>query len=196
MGRYPWISPASPSLTSYSVTLNEFLSENRRRGGISRALADWLEEYLVYRFLSVQSPEPELRETSMLNTRLARALAIAIEELCERPLCLSELCARFHVHERTLRHHFANHYGMSPTAYHQLCRLNLLRQHLLRATPKRGEVSRLASQLGFWHMGRLGQQYRRLFGEAPNETLLRSPSQDFHSYWEASQPWFQRSASA
>lgn len=192
-GSDPWLSLPEDRLRPYRTTLLEFSAEASRRGGLTGELGRWFEEYLIFRFLEMLtqfSPLPAVRSS---NGELAQNLARAIESQCTGPLCLAELCARFHLHERTLRYHFVSHYGMSPTAYHQCYRLNLLRQQLLLAMPQRGEVGRLAAQLGFWHLGRLGQQYRRLFGESPAETLLRRPSQEFQKFWFAYQ---QRRAAA
>ena len=52
-------------------------------------------------------------------------------------------------------------------------RLQQVRRRLLDAAP--GEtVTSLATQWGFFHLGRFSGLYRRQFGESPSETLRRS----------------------
>lgn len=89
---------------------------------------------------------------------------------------MATLCDELKVPERTLRAHFSEQFDISPVSYHLHLRLNLVRRKLLQSTPCKGAVSQAATEFGFWHMGRFGQQYRSLFGEAPTVTLGRDAS--------------------
>lgn len=88
----------------------------------------------------------------------------------KRPVTRAQLCERFRVPERTLRGIFSREYGIG---YHQLVRLKRVREELLSRAPEKGAVSKVATRLGFWHMGRFCQHYKKLFGETPTETLKR-----------------------
>jgi len=91
----------------------------------------------------------------------------------DTPLYLTEICAAIGVAERTLRVACEEHLGMGPIRYLSLRRMHLVRRALLRADPSTATVTRLATDHGFWELGRFSVTYRSLFGETPSETLRR-----------------------
>ncbi len=91
----------------------------------------------------------------------------------EQPLYLTEICAAIGVAERTLRFACEEHLGMGPIRYLHLRRMHLVRRALLRADPSTATVTRLATDHGFWELGRFSVSYRTLFGETPSESLRR-----------------------
>jgi AraC-like DNA-binding protein len=93
----------------------------------------------------------------------------------DQPLYLTEICAAIGVAERTLRFACEEHLGMGPIRYLHLRRMHLVRRALLRADPSTATVTRLATDHGFWELGRFSVAYRTLFGESPSETLRRPP---------------------
>jgi AraC-like DNA-binding protein len=95
----------------------------------------------------------------------------------DQPLYLTEICAVLGVAERTLRVACEEHLGMGPIRYLSLRRMHLVRRALLRADPSTATVTRLATDHGFWELGRFSVAYRALFGEPPSESLRR-PSDD------------------
>jgi AraC-like DNA-binding protein len=98
-----------------------------------------------------------------------------LEENPDTPLYLTEICAAIGVAERTLRVACEEHLGMGPIRYLSLRRMHLVRRALLRADPSRTTVTRVATDHGFWELGRFAVAYRVLFGELPSESLRRSP---------------------
>jgi transcriptional regulator GlxA family with amidase domain len=60
----------------------------------------------------------------------------------------------------------------TPKAYLKTLRLNAARRDLLGGGP-RTTVTDVALEWGFLHFGWFSQDYRRLFGETPSQTLLR-----------------------
>jgi AraC-like DNA-binding protein len=62
---------------------------------------------------------------------------------------------------------------MGPIRYVCLRRMNIVRCALLRADPSRATVTQIATDHGFWELGRFSVTYRSLFGETPSETLRR-----------------------
>ena len=64
---------------------------------------------------------------------------------------------------------------MGPIRYLSLRRMHLVRRALLRADPSAATVTRLATDHGFWELGRFSVSYRALFGESPSESLQRRP---------------------
>jgi AraC-like DNA-binding protein len=89
------------------------------------------------------------------------------------PLYLPEICAAIGAAERTLRVACEQHLGMGPIRYLALRRMHLVRRALLRAAPSTTTVTRIATDYGFWELGRFSVNYRALFGETPSATLQR-----------------------
>ena len=89
------------------------------------------------------------------------------------PLYLPEICAAIGVAERTLRGACEQHLGMGPIRYLSLRRMHLVRRALLQAIPSTTTITRIATDHGFWELGRFSVTYRALFGETPSATLQR-----------------------
>ena len=107
------------------------------------------------------------------------AIMTRFEEFLEanpdRPLYLTEICAAIGVAERTLRVCCEQHLGMGPIRYLSLRRMHLVRRALLRADHAMATVTRIATDHGFWELGRFSVTYRNLFGETPSACLRRTP---------------------
>jgi AraC-like DNA-binding protein len=95
----------------------------------------------------------------------------------DRPLYLTEICAAIGVAERTLRASCEEHLGMGPIRFLTLRRMHLVRHALLSAVPSTSTVTGIATDHGFWELGRFAVAYRALFGESPSETLQRPAEQ-------------------
>jgi AraC family ethanolamine operon transcriptional activator len=82
---------------------------------------------------------------------------------------IEQLCRELGVSRRTLQYSFQEQVGMNPVAYLRAQRLNGVRQML-----KQGNgVTDAATAWGFWHFGHFSQEYKKLFGELPSDTLRR-----------------------
>jgi transcriptional regulator GlxA family with amidase domain len=110
-----------------------------------------------------------------LHLKCRTKLACKVQDFLENcpDLTLGDICAELLVSERTVRRAFTECFGMGMHQYQLTLRLNKVREELERFPPCHGGVSKIATQHGFWHMGRFGSQYRRLFGETAKDTLLR-----------------------
>jgi AraC-like DNA-binding protein len=108
-------------------------------------------------------------------------IIVRFEEFLEahpdRPLYLTEICAAIGVAERTLRVACEEQLGMGPIRFLSLRRLHLVHRALRRADSSTTTVTRVATDHGFWELGRFSVAYRVLFGESPSQTLRR-PSDD------------------
>jgi AraC-like DNA-binding protein len=93
----------------------------------------------------------------------------------DKPLYVSEICAAIGVSERTLRLHCLEHLGISPHRYLWLRRMHQVRRALARADATAATVTAVASDHGFWELGRFSVAYRKLFGEPPSATLRGTP---------------------
>lgn len=119
-----------------------------------------------------------LRPQAQIGNLTARRLGVsrALEFLRHRPdsrVSLGELCSIARVSERTLQYAFREELGMSPTEFMRRRRLHSARQHLLTSCPGEISVSKVATDHGFYELGRFALEYRRVFGERPSESLRR-----------------------
>ena len=89
----------------------------------------------------------------------------------EKPLTIADMTAIAGVSERALYNGFRTWRGTSPKSYLKAIRLDRVRTELLGLKSKAGNVSDIARECGFRHMGNFARDYRQRFGERPSETL-------------------------
>jgi AraC-like DNA-binding protein len=104
------------------------------------------------------------------HTVIMQRFRAAIEVSNDKAVYLPELCNRIGVSGRTLRLCCQEHLGMGPKRFLLLRRMHLARRALRQATAD-ATVTDIATELGFWELGRFAVEYKALFGEAPSETL-------------------------
>jgi AraC-like DNA-binding protein len=90
-----------------------------------------------------------------------------------RPIYINEVCAAVGVSARTLSLRCSERLGMSPHRYLFLRRMHQVRRVLVRSDPTTTTVTDVATDHGFWELGRFSVAYRGLFGESPSTTLRR-----------------------
>jgi AraC-like DNA-binding protein len=118
-------------------------------------------------------------ETSEMTTggRRHDMIIARFEEFLEshpdRPLYLTEICAAIGVAERTLRAACEEHLGMAPIRFLSMRRMHLVHRALRQADPSKTTVTRIATDHGFWELGRFSVTYRTMFDELPSEALRR-----------------------
>jgi AraC-like DNA-binding protein len=88
-----------------------------------------------------------------------------------------EICQAIGVSNRTLTTYCNETLGMSPYRFLKLRQLNLVHRALRRAAPLARTVTEIATEHGFWDLGRFAAAYREFFGELPSETLRHKPRQ-------------------
>jgi AraC family ethanolamine operon transcriptional activator len=99
------------------------------------------------------------RAEAFLNTRCGEAVSIA------------QLCQVAGVSERSLRNAFYDVRGMSPKRSAVRARLTEVRRALSDAGGTRGAVTVIATDHGFYELGRFARVYKQVFGESPSATL-------------------------
>ena len=174
----------SPALISRLLKLHEMVGEIAKTTPDLLALPEVLralEHELTHAMVMCLSEGVSLKMTE--GGRRHDAIVARFEEYLEanpdQPLYLTEICAAIGVAERTLRVACEEHLGMGPIRYLCLRRMHLVRRALLRADPSAATVTRLATDHGFWELGRFAVAYRALFDESPSESLRRPPD----DYW-------------
>ena len=106
-----------------------------------------------------------------------RALRLVLDYVNSAPseeITAVELCTLADCSQRWLEQSFRTRFGVTPKAYVKFLRLARLRSDLQQPPcSERQTVLELASAHGFWHMGQLAADYRKVYGELPSDTLKR-----------------------
>jgi AraC-like DNA-binding protein len=153
---------------------------------VGRAMEQALLEAMVR---AVTGGQPVDVRTSHHNHRaVMNDLEEALQANSEEPLYMADLCRAAGVSYSTLRACCQEHLGMSPKRYLWLRRMHLARKALHRADPETTTVTSIATDWGFWELGRFSVAYRALFGESPSTTLHRPPH-DQTPGENAGSPW-------
>ena len=132
--------------------------------------------------------EVDVGGTFRRHAAIMRRLEEVLEANLNGPLYLEEICKSARVSEKTLRLCCQEQLGMSPKRYLLLRRMHLARRALRMADPATTTVTEIATNYGFWELGRFSVTYRSLFGEAPSASLRRLPD-DSRTRRSASSPW-------
>ena len=87
------------------------------------------------------------------------------------PLPIAHLSMLVGVSERGLRNAFNAVRGMSPKRFAIHDRLNEVRRALSDPHAPNATVTHIATEHGFFELGRFAGRYKAVFGETPSETL-------------------------
>jgi AraC-like DNA-binding protein len=136
---------------------------------VSRALEQRL-IHLIVRCVTEGAPS-KITHSGRHDTIIARFEAF-LEANPNTPLYLPEICAAIGAAERTLRAACEEQLGMGPIRYLTFRRMHLARRALLTADSST-TVTRIATDHGFWELGRFAVAYHTLFGETPSDSLRR-----------------------
>jgi AraC-like DNA-binding protein len=151
-------------------TVPDILARPRLARGLEEALIHAMIRCLTGVTISVDS-------AARYHTAAISKFEEFLAENCDQPIYLSEICTAISVSESTLRRCCHERLGMGPVRYLWLRRMHLARAALMRPYPATGNVTvtGIATDYGFWELGRFSVEYRKLFGESPSATLRRPP---------------------
>lgn len=134
-----------------------------------------LEELVVGQLLAAQPHSFTERLSGEPRPARPRALARVIDLIEADPAAahtLADLAAVARTSVRSLQAAFAEHIGMSPTAYLRRVRLARAHQDLRAAQPGDGRtVADIAYRWGFGHVPRFAAAYRERYGVPPSQAL-------------------------
>lgn len=82
---------------------------------------------------------------------------------------MADICRIAGISERSLQYAFQETFGMTPLQFMKRRRLHAVRQALIDSDYE-NNVSQVATEFGFYELGRFAAEYRRLFGELPSVT--------------------------
>ena len=140
---------------------------------VARAMEQASVEAMV--FCLADSRSENVRNVQRHRARVMGRLAEVLMANPEEPLYMAELSARVGTSYWTLRDCCLEYLGMSPKRYLWLRRMNIARRALRRANAEQTTVTEIASDHGFWELGRFSVDYRSLFDESPSTALRRAP---------------------
>jgi len=95
-----------------------------------------------------------------------------IVEHIEEPVQMYKLCQLTNKSVRTIERTFKQVFNLTVRDYHSTYRLSLVRQTLMH--DKNISVSNAALKYGYLHLSRFANNYKKLFGELPSQTLCRT----------------------
>jgi AraC-like DNA-binding protein len=170
----------SPDLMSRLLKLHEIVSQLAKTTPdilslpeVARALE---QELILVMIRCLTEGEPsEMTAGGRRHDMIVVRFQEFLEAHPDQPLYLTEICAAIGVAERTLRVACEEHLGMAPIRFLSLRRMHLVHRALRQADPLTTTVTRVATDHGFWELGRFSVAYRTFFGESPSESLRRPP---------------------
>jgi AraC-like DNA-binding protein len=115
---------------------------------------------------------------AMRSSRLMASADKFLRESPPQPIYINDLCRALGVSYRRLYEAFMLTRGESPSLHLKRQRLMMAHQVLSNAGSEAPLVKTVALDHGFWHFSNFSQDYRKLFGETPSETLALARSRE------------------
>jgi transcriptional regulator GlxA family with amidase domain len=132
-----------------------------------------LESELIYLLSrAIHTPRASLHRNTLSQRQKAVDRSIEYIRSIQGHVKVSDVYRAAHVSWRTLDRGFQERFGITPKQYIVVNRLNRARRALTAANTDLN-VSRIALEQGFWHLGRFSADYKAMFGELPSATLRR-----------------------
>jgi AraC-like DNA-binding protein len=120
----------------------------------------------------VVARSPSCRNSSNLDRVIREALGF-LRAQDGHDLHVEHLCRAIDVAERSLLRAFHRFFGVGPTQYLKLRRLNKVHCALQAHDCKETTVTGMLTTWGVTELGRFAGTYKALFGESPSETLRK-----------------------
>jgi AraC-like DNA-binding protein len=140
---------------------------------VARAIEEALVEAMI--LCLTEGHLDDVRNVHRHRATVMRRLEEVMKTTPDRPLYMPQLCATVGASYTMLRDCCQDYLGMSPKRYLWLRRMQLVHRALRSADVEKTTVTEIATDYGFWELGRFAVAYRSLFGEAPSAALRRPP---------------------
>lgn len=174
-----WTSPPA-SVVSRLLQLHEAAGHLARtapdilaKPEVARAIEEALVEAMI--LCLTEGHSHNVRNVHRHRATVMRRLEEVMAPTQDRPLYMPQLCTTVGASYTTLRDCCQEYLGMSPKRYLWLRRMQLVHRALRIADAEKTTVTEIATDYGFWELGRFAGAYRSLFGEAPSAALRRPP---------------------
>jgi AraC-like DNA-binding protein len=174
-----WTKPRAP-VTSRLLRLHEAAGHLAKTAPdilanpeVARAIEEALLEAMV--LCLTEGHSNDVRNIHRHRTTVMRRLEEVLTSTPDKPLYMPQLCATVGASYTALRDCCQEYLGMSPKRYLWLRRMHLARRAFQSANGEKTTVTEVATDYGFWELGRFAVAYRSLFGEPPSASLRRPP---------------------
>jgi AraC-like DNA-binding protein len=174
-----WIKPRAP-VASRLLRLHEAAGHLAKTAPdilanpeVARAIEEALVEAMV--LCLSKGPPADVSNVHRHRTTVMRRLEEVLMSTPDKPLYMPQICATVGASYTALRDCCQEYLGMSPKRYLWLRRMHLVRRALQSAAAEKTTVTQIATDYGFWELGRFAVAYRSLFGEPPSAALRRPP---------------------
>lgn len=160
------------AIRSYIKFLLEELDLLSGRGDLS-ATFQCFEQTLVSMLIELHrnNYSPKLAGTSTSKTKpCVKKAEEFMQENFSQQITIQDLASAANTTPRTLRNAFHRCYGDSPMQHLKTLRLDRAHQRLKAATMDTN-ITGIALDCGFRHLGRFSKEYKDRFGQAPSQTL-------------------------
>jgi AraC-like DNA-binding protein len=143
------------------------------RPEVARAIEEALVDAMI--LCLTEGHSDDVRNVHRHHATIMRRLEEVLTSTPDGPLYMPQLCTTVGASYTTLYNCCQEYLGMSPKRYLWLRRMHLVRRDLRRADAEKTTVTEIATDYGFWELGRFAVAYRSLFGEPPSAALRRPP---------------------
>lgn len=171
-GRIDLLRTACLELYRIAFNLNSQLCELATHASkvryVKRAMEDEIVAQLILILVEAMAIIPK-RVLKKQSSILANAEEFMRNNV-KTELTTKSICDDLNVSQRNLEYIFKEFYGISPKNYFKRLRLNAMKQDLEHRSRSK-KITDIAHEYGFFHRGRLAEDYQKLFGELPSETL-------------------------
>ncbi len=172
------LKPSQECMTTLKNCLSSLLDPQEFDGAllrnhqIQRIMASAVMSSVVSTMLSAR-PAEDPNRSFKARSHMVKGIVDWVMSRPEDPPTIEEICLQFNISRRLLNYSFLEVLGTNPLNYLRSMRLNGVRREL-----RKGDTSvvvrDVAARWGFWHLPRFSNEYRKLFGELPSETLRHS----------------------
>jgi len=145
--------------------------ENQLSEGIESQ--EVLQDMILSHFIqAIESLEDKLELHYSDGYLMALNIRDYVVEHIVEPLEMYKICQLTDKSVRTIERTFKQVFNLTVREYHSSYRLSLVRQTLLH--DKNISVSNTALKYGYLHLARFSNNYKKLFGELPSQTLYKN----------------------
>lgn len=172
------LRPAQECITTLRNCLTSLLDPAEFDGAllrnhqIQRIMASAVMSSVVSTLMSAR-PAEDPNRSFRARSHMVKGIVDWVMSRPEDPPTIEEICLQFNIGRRLLNYSFQEVLGTNPLSYLRSMRLNAVRRELRKGDTTIA-VKDVAARWGFWHLPRFSNEYRKLFGELPSETLRHS----------------------
>ncbi len=166
---HPRVVPAGSAAGHRLVSAAAALSAALQSGD-ETTRRDHCEARLVALLADLLDEQSAIAHLPAVAARRVADLEAWIDAHLREPITMGRLCEVARVTDRSLQLAFQARRGLSPMRFVTERRLAAA-HHLLQSAGRFDDVTGIACNLGFTHLGRFALAYRQIYGESPSQTL-------------------------